>query len=304
MGNGVLLLGGAGFLGTALVDRFVAEGKEVHVVSRSAPAGVVEGVRYHRASLDDDKVITRLMPQCATVIHVASGTTPGSSGRHPLYELNLNLAPTLRFLELSRNIRPFQLVFVSSGGTLYGNPERLPADEKCILHPLSYHGAGKMALEAFLLAFSHESGVPVTILRPSNLYGPGQSLRQGFGVVRTMLEHVRSGSAFEIWGDGETVRDFLYIDDMVNACSGVIASSRGAGTFNVGSGVGYSLNQLAAIVEDVCRQPLTVVRRPPRRTDVRAIVLDISAIRERFDWQPAMSLEVGVRRTWEWLTVR
>lgn len=301
MSDGMLLLGGAGFLGTALAGRFAIEGRNVHVVSRSAPSGEVEGVLYHRASLDDSKLIARLMTECSTVIHLASATTPGSSGRRPLHELDLNLAPTLRFLDLMTSIHPARLVFVSSGGTLYGNPERLPADERSILHPLSYHGAGKMALEAFLAAYAHESGVPVAVLRPSNLYGPGQTLRHGFGVVRTMLEHARTGSAFEIWGDGETVRDFLYIDDMVDACARVIAADDMEGTFNIGSGVGYSLNQLAGIVERQCGRPIEVIRRSPRRTDVRAIVLDISNIRSRFGWQPAVSLQEGVRRTWEWL---
>jgi UDP-glucose 4-epimerase len=301
MTNGVLLLGGTGFLGTALAARLAVGGRNIHVVSRSAPAGEIGAVRYHRASLDDSKLIARLMTECSTVVHLASATTPGSSGRRPLYELDLNLAPTLRLLDLMTSIHPSRLIFVSSGGTLYGNPERLPADEKSILRPLSYHGAGKMALEAFLAAYAHESGVPVAVLRPSNLYGPGQTLRHGFGVVRTMLEHARTGSAFEIWGDGETVRDFLYIDDMVEVCARAISADRMEGTFNVGSGVGYSLNQLAGIVERQCGRPLEVIRRAPRRTDVRAIVLDISNIRSRLSWKPAISLEEGVRRTWEWL---
>lgn len=278
----VLLLGGAGFIGSALAKRLEQEDITVHIAGRH-----------------DAARLGNILPQCGTVIHLASATTPGSSASHPGLELD-NLTLTLRLLELMQNQPDTHLIFFSSGGTVYGNPERLPVAEDAPIAPLSNHGAGKAAQEAFCQAF-RAAGHAVTILRPSNAYGPGQTMRGGFGLIRTMLEHARAGTAMEIWGDGENVRDFIYIGDVVEACIRFVALPQDSGTYNLGSGRGYSINQVLRIVEQVVSIKLKVSHRPARGIDVRAVVLDISCIEARLSWKPQTSLEAGVRRTMEWL---
>ena len=137
------------------------------------------------------------------------------------------------------------LIFFSSGGTVYGNPQQLPVSEDSPIAPLSNHGAGKAAQESFCQALRAQ-GHAVTILRPSNAYGPGQTMKRGFGLVRTLLEHARLGTAMEIWGDGENVRDYIYIDDIVEATLRLIDQPQDCGTYNLGSGMGYSINQVKA----------------------------------------------------------
>nr|WP_241687849.1 NAD-dependent epimerase/dehydratase family protein [Janthinobacterium sp. 17J80-10] len=300
-GNGILLLGGGGFIGSVLRRRLASQGQHVHVITRTSGLGLINepGITVHAGDLGNRALLEELLPLCDKVVHLASATKPGTSGRHPALEIE-NLTSTLQLLEVLENWPDTRLIYLSSGGTVYGNPAQIPVQESTTLSPLSYHGAGKMAAEAFLNAF-RIAGHPVTILRPSNAYGPDQKLNLGFGLVRTILQHILDGSTLEIWGDGESVRDFIYVDDIVQAIEAVLNAPPRSVTYNVGSGIGYSLNQVLAIAKNVCGEPLDVIYRPARSMDVRAVVLDISRIASELDWRPAVTLEDGIRRTWHWL---
>ncbi|MHB9102631.1 MAG: NAD-dependent epimerase/dehydratase family protein [Sulfuricella sp.] len=294
----VLLLGGGGFIGTALTNKLAAEGRRVYVLAPNPPPAAMNAY-FQQGGMDNPELLAKLLPHCSTVIHLASATTPGISANHPALELE-NLAPSLRLLKTLQAYPETHLIFFSSGGTLYGNPQSLPVRENDPVTPLSYHGAGKAALEAFLHAF-RACGQAVTILRPSNAYGPGQALKSGFGLIRTMLEHVRCGTPLDIWGDGENVRDFIYIDDITEACARFVALPQDNGTYNLGSGRGYSINQVRHIVEQVTGIELKTSHHPARGIDVRAVVLDISRLEARLSWKPQTSLEEGVIRTLKWL---
>ena len=126
-------------------------------------------------------------------------------------------------------------------------------------------------------------------------------MRNGFGLVRTLLEHVSRGTPVEIWGNGENVRDFIYIDDIVDACSTLINLPLDSVTYNLGSGFGCSINQLLSIVRTACHSELDVVYRPARSIDVRKVVLDNSRVKARLNWQPGVALADGIARTWNWL---
>ncbi len=288
-------------MGTALSEHLLRKGWTVHIVSRSFSGVFQENLIFHQGSMDDKALVEKILPECETVIHLASGTTPGSSAGKPLMETDRNILPTLRFLDIFRTCGNQRMIFVSSGGTLYGNPETVPVNEKQILSPLSYHGAGKIAIEAFVQAFAYECGKHVTILRPSNLYGPGQSLRQGFGFIRTVLEHLHRGTQMEIWGDGESVRDFLYIQDMVNIIDLLINSPAHTDIYNAGAGKGHSLNTVIKTAEKVCGKNLSVKYQAARQVDVRKVVLDCTKIREKQGWEAETSLEKGIVLTWEWI---
>jgi len=278
----VLLLGGTGFIGSALVARLHQENCNVRSLGgRNA------------------NLLEQVLPQCGTVVHLASATTPGSSARQSGLELG-NLALTLRLLDALRAQPHIHLIYFSSGGTVYGNPQQLPVSEDSLIAPLSNYGAGKAAQESFCQALRAQ-GNAVTILRPSNAYGPGQTLKRGFGLVRTLLEHARLGTALEIWGDGENVRDYIYIDDIVEATLRLIDQPHDSGTYNLGSGVGHSISQVRDVVELACGRPLHAAYCPARGTDVRSVVLDNTCLRARLGWQPGVGLADGVARTWEWL---
>jgi UDP-glucose 4-epimerase len=299
--HSVLLLGGTGFLGTALARRLVKEQWKVCVVGRRVVSRVVPGVVTRQASLDDAVMLRELLPHYSAVVHLASTTTPGSSAHSPVRETVENVLPTLRLLEVLAEFEPVRLIYVSSGGTLYGNPAVLPVTEDQPLWPLSNHGVGKVAAEGFLRVYCGQHGERVTILRPSNVYGPEQPLREGFGVIRTMLEYARKGNAMEFWGDGETVRDFLFIEDWVEACWRLLAPEAPAGVFNIGVGEGCSLNSLRAVVERVTGRELRIRWQSARSVDVRGVVLDSTRLRMATGWTPHVTLEDGIRRMWNWL---
>ncbi len=288
-------------MGTALSEHLCRKGWDVHIVSRCFSGISQENLIFHLGSMDDRTLLEKILPECETVIHLASGTTPGSSAGKPVMEADRNILPTLKFLDMFRTCGNQRMIFLSSGGTLYGNPETVPVNEKHVLQSLSYHGAGKIAIETFLQAFAHDSGKCVTILRPSNLYGPGQSLRQGFGFIRTVLEHLRMNTEMEIWGDGESVRDFLYIQDMVNLIDLLITAKAHTDIYNAGAGKGHSLNTVIKTAEEVCGKKLKVKYQAARQVDVRKVVLDCTKIRKKLGWKSETSLEKGIGMTWEWI---
>lgn len=295
--SSVLLLGGGGFIGQATARRLASDAMEVHILARQHILPTAPTI--HTGDLSDPAILDTLLPQCGTVVHLASSTTPGSSANKPSDELD-NLRSALNLLDRLHSQKVIHLIFVSSGGTVYGNPPHIPVNEDTPLAPRSYHGAGKMALEGFLQAF-RATGNAVTILRPSNAYGPGQGLRKGFGFVRTVLEHARNGSSLEIWGDGETVRDFVYVEDMAEAIALAIGNPADNGTYNVGSGQGHTLNEVLALAKRVTGVEIATRHKPARGGDVRGVVLDVSRIRTALGWQPRINLEEGLMRTWEWL---
>lgn len=301
---GILLLGGTGFIGRALARRLADAGREVRVLARHLPAQKLAGVEYRGGSMDDAGTAAELLAECGTVVHLASGTTPGSSARSPVAELEANLGPMLRFLEHARERAPERLVFVSSGGTLYDGAGPAPPSEGMPPAARSYYGAGKIALEAFLHAFAADAGCRVTALRPSNVYGPGQDLRRGFGFVRAATEGALTGRPLEIWGDGSAVRDFLYIDDMVDACLRALGSDRPWAVYNVGSGVGHTLNEVVTLLEEVCGRRIELHYRPARGVDMPHVRLDVSLIAGELGWRPAVALEEGLRRTWRSLIAK
>lgn len=281
----VLLLGGSGFIGATLASRLHKD---------KVPALVVG-----RADLGS---LLHILPSCSTVVHLASATTPGLSSEQPALEQS-NIDLTRHLVECLRAQPETHLIYFSSGGTVYGNPARLPVTEEDTLAPMSPYGVAKAAQESVCLEL-RDIGHAVTILRPSNAYGPGQILRDGFGLVRTMLEHARMGTPLEIWGDGENVRDFVYIDDIVEAAIRLIQLSQDSGTYNLGSGKGHSVNQVKRLVEMACNAPVKTIHRPARGIDVRSVVLDISRLATRLDWEPKMDLIQGVARTLESLQRR
>lgn len=298
MNRGAILLLGWGFIAHALYRQLVTEGREIHVLSRHPADADFSHGHWHQGDLQDQGILCQLISTCNTVVHLASTTTPGVSARRPMLEL-ANVAPTLTLLQALQNFSDRHLIYFSSGGSVYGNPDTLPVGETTSMQPLSFHGAGKAAQETFLHVLRCQ-GNAVTILRPANAYGPGQPLKSGFGLVRTVLEHLHRGTEIEIWGDGETVRDYVFVDDVASACRLMIDRYDDSQTYNVGSSTGYSINELVALAAKISGRCPRVIQRPGRLGDVNKVILSIDKL-SALGWKPATSLEAGLRKTWEWL---
>ena len=302
----MVVLGGSGFVGRRLCPSLAESGYSVYSISRSPVIDRNPLVNYIDCNFDNVYQLGELYQRADIIFHLACDTTPATSSQQSSLEVTANLLPSLRLLEYLEHHCKASLIYVSSGGTVYGDAGDGPCTEQTAVNPISYYGASKASLELFLHAYSRQTGNPVTILRPSNLYGPGQLARQQFGFVPTLLDAIRNDRKFRLMGDGESKRDFLFIEDFVSLCLMLARQSAPAdiplcSTFNAGSGVGVSLNTVIGLAETVTGRHAALDRIPVRKVDVRASILDSTRAREVFNWSAGTALEDGLRRTWEWM---
>ncbi len=303
----VLLIGGMGYVGRQLQRPLLKAGYRVHVLDKTAPEERgKEEIEFHEGLLSDESILREVLGRCGTVFYLASESVPTTTVKHPALEGELNVLPFLKFLDIFQDYPGVHLVYISSGGTIYGNPETIPVDESSSVAPISYHGAGKAAIETFLRICSGQFDHLITILRPSNLYGPHQPYVTGFGIIRTMLEKLKQDEPVEIWGDGEVIRDYLYIDDFIAACVACTCiksekQQKRFRIFNVSSGESISINQLCQKIEEATGRRLRKKYLPGRAIDVRSVILDYSRIKEELGWQPVVEIHEGLKRMWEWL---
>ncbi|MCK5685273.1 NAD-dependent epimerase/dehydratase family protein [bacterium] len=302
--KGILILGGTGFVGRQLIHRLLQKKIEVYVIAGSAyTLPRLPGLHNYSDSLDNEELLKQILPLCHTVFHLASNSTPGTSSIQPTFEASNNLLPTLRFLDILHQFKDVSLIYFSSGGAIYGNPDKSPVTEQCPTNPLSYYGAGKAAIEKFIIAFCQQSQHHATILRPSNFYGPEQPFRRGFGIIPTIFHHILTDQTLTLWGDGSNSRDYLYIDDIIDLCIKLIESpnkNTDVKIFNVGSGLGTTLNDLCDIIEEVSNTKIKRRYIKSRTVDVQSIVLDCTKLQKAYNWHPGINLETGLSNTWQW----
>ena len=298
----ILLIGGNGFIGSHIVRKLLADGHEIVVLDKYPEKyfDPVPEVNFWRGSISDKALLTKALNNVDLVFHLVSTTVPGTSNLDVETDVTDNLLSTLGLLEMMRKLDVPKLVFLSSGGAVYGNPATNPVIEEAPLNPISSYGINKMAIEKYMELYQSLHGIQSVILRPSNPYGPGQSTAGVQGVIGRFLYQALKKKPIEIWGDGEVVRDYIFIDDLVEICA-ALTSNFQPGVYNVGSGVGTSINEIIPIIESATNQQLEVVRKPGRPSDVKAIVLDCEKARQTFNWQANYSLLEGVRQHWSWM---
>jgi len=299
----VLVLGGNGFIGSHVVDHLLAAGCKVRVFDRSPEhyRPPVAGVEYHLAPFHDVPALAEALEGVDVVCHLISTTVPSTSNLDPISDIEGNLINTVRLLQLMVQKNVSRIVYLSSGGTVYGIPQVLPIPESHPLKPVCSYGVIKVAIENYLHMFHHLHGLEYCVLRASNPYGERQGHTGVQGVIGTFSAKILAGDPIEIWGDGSVVRDFIYVGDLVGLNTKACMSSHN-GVFNVGSGEGYSVNQIIEVLKSVSVRPVQVNYRDSRSYDVPRVVLDISSAQSSFDWHPVVDLEKGIKLGWSWLS--
>lgn len=303
----VLVLGGSGFIGRQLCLGLLRAGHQPIVFDRVSPD--LPGVEFHPGDMVSIGDLWRpLLEEVDTVFHLAWSTKPQSANDSPYYDLQSNVLAGVHFLDCLVQLeqRP-RLIFASTGGAVYGLPEYLPMDESHPLKPLNAYGIGKLAFERYLELYRRLHGLDYLVFRPGNPYGEGQDPAGAQGAVAVFMGRMLAGQPIVLWGDGEVVRDYLYVGDLVDALLDGMAyfpPESGMRTFNVGSGAGLSLNNLLQTLEQVTGCRPEVEYKPARKADAPAVVLDISNIRQCLGWQPKTALSDGLLRTWQWLQTR
>ncbi len=298
----VLVLGGNGFIGSHVVDQLLAAGHKVRVFDRSPeryrePLKLVE---YRLGRFDDTFQVAEALQGMDAVCHLISTTVPGTSNLDPVADVQNNLVNTLYLLEQMRKKGLRRILYLSSGGTVYGNPESSPISENHPLKPISSYGIVKVAIEKYLFMYQQLYGLQPVILRPSNPYGPRQGHAGVQGLIGTLLARAFSGETLEIWGDGSIVRDYMHVSDLARLCV-VALEDNSCGVFNAGSGEGHSINQIIEMIRDLTGSELKVRYEEARSFDVKEVVLDISSAMQQFDWKPEVELSTGIREHMEWL---
>jgi UDP-glucose 4-epimerase len=298
----VVVYGGGGFIGSAVVDRLLRDGHSLRVFER-------EGVRPHRAfrtgevvdwlvgDLQQPGQVKAAMTGTDAVIHLISTTLPKKSNDDPVHDVQTNLVGTLKMLEGMVDCGVGRIVFISSGGTVYGVPKYLPIDERHPTDPQVSYGITKLAIEKYLLLFGQMHGIKPVILRVANPYGERQRVENAQGAVAAFIHRALSGQAIEVWGDGSVTRDFLYISDVAEAFARALEYSGNHAVFNISSGDGISLNQLIAKIEAVLGRVVECKYLAGRAFDVPTSVLDNSLARDELAWQPHVSIDEGIKRT-------
>jgi len=299
-----LVLGAGGFLGGHAARWLAAAGAPARLFDLavdSIPAWVraAPDIETVHGNLMDDAVLRRAVEGVSRVLCFVSATVPATSQHAVELELRANVQPTLRLLEAMRDAGTPLVVFPSSGGTIYGDdPPAAGFAEDAPARPVGSYGLGKRLLEEIVAFESRHGGPQHLILRISNAYGPIAHGHPKQGVIPAFLERVRAGEPVRVWGEGDAVRDFVHVEDVLGALAALLAADVRDEIVNVGSGAGHGVRELLAIVSEVVGRPLVVERASDEYAGVRRNVLDVSRLRARTGFTPKVDLLSGVAHVW------
>ena len=291
-------------MGAHLVDRLVADGNPVRILdkvpidlrSRRQGAAAVQELAGDFADLS---AIDAAVKEIDVAYHLVSTTIPATSNVDPVFDLQSNLIGTLSFLKSAQAAGVKKIIFVSSGGTVYGNAPSQSFKETDPTDPICSYGIVKLAIEKYLALYEYLYGLRFISFRVSNAFGEKQ--RPGpQGVISAFIQKALKGLPLEVWGDGSVVRDYVYVHDVVD---GLVRGSEYEGPcriFNVGSGTGRSLNEVIGALRLITGEPIKCVYKESRPVDVPRSVLDVSLIKRELAWIPRVDFSTALARTWDW----
>lgn len=301
-----LVTGGAGFIGSTLVDRLLGDGHQVTVVDNLSHgrAGNLQRARENErykfvhadlVSADLGELLDCRRPE--VVFHLAAQIDVRKSVEDPAGDASTNVVGTVRLAEAARRAGVRKIVFTSSGGAIYGSPETFPVSEAAPVDPQSPYAAGKVSGEIYLNAFRHLYGVDCTHIAPANVYGPRQDPHGEAGVVAIFARALLHGKETKVFGDGGNTRDYVYVGDVVEAFVRASGDVGGGQRFNIGTGVETSDRELHTMVAAAAGSDDAPALMPPRLGDVRRSVLDPTLASEVLGWAPQVSVAEGIERT-------
>ena len=258
-------------------------------------------VEYVSGDFGNRSLVSSSLVDIDVVYHLVSTTLPRTSNDDPIFDVQSNVVESLALLQecVSRSIS--RVVFISSGGTVYGMPSTLPVREDSPTSPLCSYGITKLCIEKYLELFHHLYGLDYAVIRPSNPFGPRQNPHGIQGVVSVFLGLMLEEQPIKIWGDGSVVRDFIFVQDLVEGIYRASTSDTNNRVFNMGAGTGVSLNELVSVCSECVGQNTDPIYLPKRSFDVPEIYLDIARASTELGWHPSVSLKDGVLRTLDFL---
>ncbi|WP_131783173.1 NAD-dependent epimerase/dehydratase family protein [Legionella gresilensis] len=300
-----LIIGGGGFIGSHLVEALINQKYKVRIFNRSCNVSftdeVLNKIEFIQGNFTNEAALISALNDCDICFHLVSTVLPKSSNIDPIYDIQTNLIGTVKLLDYAVQARVKKIVFLSSGGTVYGSPKQLPIDEDHPTNPLCSYGITKLAIEKYLELYYQLYGLNYIILRLANPYGEKQRTNASQGIIPIFLKKILRNEKVEIWGNGSIIRDYIYISDVVNALIKTIPYQGAERIFNIGSGEGRSINDILETIESSLGQPIKKHFTTGRAFDVPASVLSIDRAKQFLNWHPKISFSEGLKHTMNWL---
>src|SRR5262245_31446791 len=296
-----IVLGGGGFLGTNLCRRLISTGHRVRAFGRRRlfPEALQE-VDWYQGDFCDSVALAAAIETYEIVFHLVHTTTPHSANLDKAKDLQENVVSSLALFDLARALGVKRIIFVSSGGTIYGASEQVPTPETAPSEPITAYGISKLAIETYLAIYEHLYGFQYRILRVTNPFGPFQVPVKHQGVISMLISRAINNESVEIWGDGSVVRDYIFVDDIIDALEAATGDQSSARIFNIGTGRGRNLFEVIGAVEDLLHAKLEIDWKQRRPIDVPRSILAIDRARDILKWTPNTSFENGLQSSLEW----
>ncbi|MCH5585276.1 GDP-mannose 4,6-dehydratase [Shimazuella sp. AN120528] len=302
----VLVTGGAGFIGSHIVDQLLEKGHEVVIIdnmSSGKETNLNPKAAFYRIDMEDAKiqeVFQREKPK--TVIHQAAQTVVQTSVRQPVYDAHMNILGTINLLEAARLYGTKKFVYASSAA-VYGDPQYVPIDERHPVGPLSGYGISKYTPEQYLRVYQQMYGMEFTILRYANVYGIRQDPQGEGGVISIFIDKVLAESPFTIFGNGEQTRDYIYVEDVAKANLAALKAGNNE-VFNIGTGVHTTLNQLVEKLQQISGKALETIYEKERLGDIKHSYFTVNKAKNNLHWTPEVSLDEGLRKTYQYYSLQ
>lgn len=291
----ILITGGLGFIGSNLMNKIDQNKYNIIVLDKNNDQSKLPDINFTFINSDIDQIekYYDIIKNVSCVIHLASTSIPNTTNLNPILDMQNEVIKNLIFFNFLSNKGIKNIIYPSSGGTVYGE---INSDSNSIQHtpkPISYYGAHKLLQENYLRIFEQNNSLNPIILRISNPYGYNQSNYKKQGLIGTVIKTAINNNEIEIWGDGSVIRDYIYIDDLSDLIIKCINKGK-SGTFNIGSGEGYSTNEILKKIEKIHGTQLNIKFVEAIEFDVKKSVLDISKTAKYFNWKPKISINKGI----------
>lgn len=294
-----MVFGGAGFLGEHICKGLLNKDYEVIVYDRGSDKlnkmkEKYPAIKYIEGDFIAEEDFIDVLKDVHIVFHLISTTVP--SNTDVIWDISSNVIPTVRLLESCVKSDVKKIVYFSSGGTVYGIPQAIPIEESHLTDPICPYGIHKLAIEKYFHFYKHNYGLNYNIMRIANPYGEGQAAFGTQGVIAAFLARALLGEPLQIWGDSGTIRDFIYIQDVVDASLAILEYGGYETIFNIGSGKGTSLQDIISEIRYIVDRNIVIKQEVGRRQDVPVNILNISKAKNELNWYPKVGLHEGIRR--------
>lgn len=302
-----LILGADGFIGSYLTEALLKSGYSIRAFDKFLKGNInflnhiIDKIEIFEGDFLRKKDIDKALENVEYVFHYISTTIPANSINKPIFDVNTNIISTLRLLQLCLKHNVKKVIFSSSGGTIYGGSDKDKYNEYDLTNPITPYGIQKLIIEKYLNYFKYQYGLEYMICRYSNPYGPRQGVGGKQGIIPIFLNLIKQDKPVQIFGDGKNVRDYIYIKDCIEATIRLFEKEKLLYTlYNIGSGKGVSINEIINIVKKITNKNIDIISLPPRSSDVKKVILDISRVECELGKVENTNLYDGIKLVWKY----